>query len=135
MRVAELMTRTVVTIRGDTTATTAWALMKVRRVRHLPVVDDRGRVVGIVSDRDLTRSPFTPTRAGQPVPTGLLVERIMTAVVISVRPDDDVAEAARLMCEHKIGALPVVDHGRLVGILSEVDLLRMLSQPPRGAQP
>jgi len=129
------MTRAVVTIRRDTTATTAWALMKVRRFRHLPVVDDRGRIVGIVSDRDLTRVPFTPTDSGRAVPTGMPVERIMTAAVISVRPDDDITEAARLMWEHKIGALPVVDNGRLVGILTEIDLLRMLSQNPRSAQP
>jgi acetoin utilization protein AcuB len=125
------MTRAVVTIRRDTTATTAWALMKVRRIRHLPVVDDGGRVVGIVSDRDLTQVPFTATRAGQAVPTGVPVERIMTAVVVSVRPDDDIAEAARLMWEHRIGALPVVGNSRLVGIVSEIDLLRMLSRNPR----
>jgi acetoin utilization protein AcuB len=135
VRVAERMTPTVVTIRRDTTATTAWALMKVRRFRHLPVVDDRGRIVGIVSDRDLTHVPSTPTRAGQSVPTSVPVERIMTAMVISVRPDDDIAEAARLMWEHKIGALPVVENDRLVGIISELDLLRMLSQNPRSAQP
>lgn len=134
MRVAERMTRTVVTIRRDATATTAWALMKVRHFRHLPVVDDRGRLVGIVSDRDLTQVPFTPTPAGQAVPTGMPVERIMTAVVVSVRPDDDIAEAARLMSEHKIGALPVVENGRLVGIVTEIDLLRMLAQNPRRAQ-
>jgi acetoin utilization protein AcuB len=134
MRVAERMTRAVVTIRRDTTATTAWALMKVRRFRHLPVVDEWGQVVGIVSDRDLTHVPFTATPAGQSVPTSMPVERIMTAVVISVRPDDDITEAARLMLEHRIGALPVVDHGRLVGIVSEIDLLRMLSQNPRSAQ-
>ena len=127
VRVAERMTRTVVTIRRDTTATTAWALMKVRRLRHLPVVDDRGRVVGIVSERDLARVPFTPIRAGQPVPVGLPVERIMSAMIISVRPDDDIAEAAQRMCEHRIGAVPVVDGDRLVGILSAVDLLRELS--------
>jgi acetoin utilization protein AcuB len=134
VRVAEQMTRTVVTIRRDATATTAWALMKVRRFRHLPVVDDRGRLVGIVSDRDLTQVPFTPTRAGQAVPIGMPVERIMTAVVVSVRPDDDIAEAARLMWEHKIGALPVVENGRVVGILSEIDLMRMLARNPGRAQ-
>lgn len=128
------MTRAVVTIRRDTTATAAWALMKVRRFRHLPVVDERGRVVGIVSDRDLTHVPFTTTPAGHSVPTSMPVERIMTAVVISVRPDDDIAEAARLMLEHRVGALPVVEDSRLVGIVSEIDLLRMLSQNPRSAQ-
>ena len=97
MRVSERMTRTVVTIRRDTTATTAWALMKLRRFRHLPVVDERGRIVGIVSDRDLTRVPSAPTRAGRAVPISTPVDRIMTAVIVTVRPDDDIAEAARLM--------------------------------------
>jgi CBS domain-containing protein len=108
--------------------------MKVRRFRHLPVVDDTGRVIGIVSDRDLTRVPFTATQAGQAVPTGVPVERIMSAVVVSVRPDDDIAEAARLMLEHRIGALPVIDDGRLVSIVSDIDLLKMLSQNFRSAQ-
>src|SRR5262249_57076613 len=81
VRVAERMTRTVVTIRRDTTATTAWALMKVRRLRHLPVVDDRGRVVGIVSERDLARVPFTRIRAGHAVPVGLPVRRSMSGLV------------------------------------------------------
>jgi CBS domain-containing protein len=66
------------------------------------------------------------------VPTDMPVERIMTAVVVSVQPD--IAEAARLMSEHKIGALPVVENGRLVGIVTEIDLLRMLAQNPRRAQ-
>jgi acetoin utilization protein AcuB len=103
--------------------------------RHLPsVVDDRGRLVGIGSDRNPTQVPLTPTHARQAVSTGMPVERIMTAVVVSVRPDDDIAEAARLMSEHKIGALPVVENGRLVGIVTEIDLLRMLAQNPRRAQ-
>lgn len=135
MRVAELMTRTVVTIRRDTTATTAWALMKVRRLRHLPVVDHRGRVVGIVSERDLARIPFTPIRTGQAVPVGLPVEGIMSVLVVSMRSDDDIAEAARLMGEHRIGAVPVVDGDRLVGILSVVDLLRALSWSGDRSQP
>ena len=62
------------------------------------------------------------------MPNSMPVERFMTAAVISVKPDDDIAEAARLMLEHRIGALPVVD------IVSEIDLLRMLSQNPRSAQ-
>ena len=127
VRVAERMARAVVTIRRDATTETAWNLMKSRGIRHLPVVDAEGRLIGIVTDRDLRQVPFGPESVGRAVPVGLPIERIMTAAVISVRPDANLFEAARLMHEQKIGALPVVEDGRLVGILTETDLLRALS--------
>lgn len=134
VRVADRMSRGAITIRRDATAETAWNLMTTRRIRHLPVVDADERLVGIVTDRDLRQVPFVPVSAGRAVPVGLPVERIMTAAVISVRPEADLFEAARLMHEHKIGALPVVENGRLVGILTEIDLLRALAEMPRRAK-
>jgi CBS domain-containing protein len=124
--VADRMVRPAITIRRDATAEAAWKLMKARRIRHLPVVGDDGRLVGIVTDRDLRQVPFVLGSAGPGVPAGVPVERVMTAAVITVRPETEVREAARLMHEQKLGALPVVERDRVVGILTETDLLRTL---------
>jgi acetoin utilization protein AcuB len=133
VRVADCMSRGAITIRSDATAETAWNLMKTRQIRHLPVVDADDRLVGIVTDRDLRQVPFVPVSSGRALPGGLPVERIMTAAVISVQLEADIFEAARLMHEQKIGALPVVKNGRLVGILTETDLLMALATMPRRA--
>jgi acetoin utilization protein AcuB len=120
------MVRPAVTIRRDATAQAAWDVMRARRIRHLPVVSADDRLVGIVTDRDLRQVPFAPDSSGQAMPAALRVERVMTAAVMSVRPETEVREAARLMHEQKIGALPVVEGERVVGMLTESDLLRAL---------
>jgi acetoin utilization protein AcuB len=120
------MVHPAATIRRDATAKAAWNLMKARRIRHLPVVDASSRLVGIVTDRDLRQVAFHPGSGGPATPASLPVERVMTAAVMTVHPDTELRDAARIMHEQKIGALPVVEHGRVVGILTEVDLLRAL---------
>jgi acetoin utilization protein AcuB len=85
------------------------------------VLDARGRLVGIVTDRDLRQVIFDPDIHAQlgAIPKALnilAVREVMTWGVVSVRPDSDLREAARVMHTHKIGALPVVNHGRVVGI-------------------
>jgi CBS-domain-containing membrane protein len=103
-------------------------LMKKRGLRHLPVVDPRGRLVGIITDRDLRQVVFMPAlRARLANAAELLgamtVSDMMTRKVVVVKPGATIAEAARLMHGRKIGALPVVERGRLVGIITESDIL------------
>ena len=105
-------------------------MMSEADVRHLPILEE-GALVGIVSDRDLrgldervatTEDPEARRRAlAEPVSS------IMTSSVVSVSPDDEVADAIDLMIEHRIGAVPVVEAGsdKLVGIVSYVDALRV----------
>jgi acetoin utilization protein AcuB len=129
LRVSQLMTRGPVTIREAATIGAAWKLMRARKIRHLPVLDARGRLVGIVTDRDLRQVIFDPDIHAQlgAIPKALnilTVREIMTWGVISVRPDSDLREAARVMHTHKIGALPVVTDGRVVGILTESDVVK-----------
>jgi acetoin utilization protein AcuB len=127
-RVADCMNRGVATIHSDTLARGAAEMMRTRRVRHLPVVDRGGRLVGIVTDRDLRQVVFDPAlqaRAGGLADAlkAVTVRDVMTWAVITVRPDTPLREAARIMREQKVGALPVVQSGKVVGILSEVDVL------------
>ena len=99
-----------------------------RGIRHMPVLGDDGRLVGIVSDRDLRR-PDTLDDDPNVVHPYLLdnhvkVEQIMTPDPVTVEVDDDVRRALDLLVTRRYGALPVIDQGRLVGIISTVDLLR-----------
>jgi len=129
IRVSDRMTRKAVTIHSDALVRGAAALMRARRLRHLPVVDRGGRLVGIVTDRDLRQVVFDPSIRERLGPAGdaleaLRVRDVMTWGVVTVRPGAPIQEAARLMYQRRIGALPVVDDDRVVGILTERDVLR-----------
>lgn len=133
LRVADCMTRGVATIHSDALARGAAEMMRTRRIRHLPVVDPEGGLVGIVTDRDLRQVLFDPARqvrAGHLADTlkTVTVRDLMTWAVLTVQPDTPLRDAARLMHERKVGALPVVSRGRVVGILSETDVLKTFAQ-------
>lgn len=127
-RVRDRMTRIVATTHPEVPVMAARELMRKRVLRHLPVVDPRGRLVGIVTDRDLRQVVFMPTLRDRVPEVGELLQRltvsdIMTRAVIVVKPGARIDEAARLMHEKRLGALPVVERGRLVGIITETDIL------------
>jgi acetoin utilization protein AcuB len=129
IRVKDRMTQPVVTTRADTLVRVAADLMRTRKLRHLPVVDRGGRPVGIVTDRDLRQIIFDPAMqerlGGQPEALKTLTVRdIMTWGVVTVGRNTDIREAARLMHERKIGALPVVGGEKVVGILTESDVVK-----------
>ena len=128
MLVREWMTTVLVTVRPDAPVAEAQHLMRHRRIRHLPVVEG-GRLAGIITDRDVRTtlpSPATSLAAGEIryLLDRLLVERVMTRSVITIGPDASIAEAVGLVLAHRIGALPVTENDRLVGIITETDLLR-----------
>jgi len=114
MRVGEWMTESLIAAEAATTCGEARGLLHAHGIRHLPVVD-RGRLVGIVSDRDLARAPAV-------VPLG----DVMTRRVVTASPEAPVEDAALLLVTHRIGALPVVREGALVGIFTETDALHAL---------
>jgi acetoin utilization protein AcuB len=127
--VRDLMSRTPITASSDTSVLDARALMAKERIRHLPVTDSNGELLGIVTDRDIRLtlpSPATTLSVWEMnhLLAKLALGDVMTKSPITVDPDRDAREAAWLMLEHKIGALPVLKDGRLVGILTETDLLR-----------
>jgi acetoin utilization protein AcuB len=132
MHVRELMTGGPITVAPDTPVFEARQLMLKERIRHLLVVED-GRLVGILTDRDIRLNlPSQATSLSvwevNYLLARLTVEKIMSTAVIMVGPDRDAADAARLMLEHKIGGLPVVDRGRVIGILTETDIVRAFVQ-------
>jgi acetoin utilization protein AcuB len=133
MRVRDAMTGNVETIAAAEPAHTAISRMMRKKVRHLPVVETDGTLVGVVTDRDLRHYLFSPgvfERIGQVSSDDLLkgarVKQVMSSPAISVRADDDLETAARLMVGRRIGSLPVVEDGRVVGIVTETDLLRQI---------
>ncbi len=133
IRVRDVMTPAPFTLRWDATIGAAWKAMKARRIRHIPVLDAGDRLVGILTDRDLRQVVLDPAiqaeLGGAPTATeDVMVREVMTWGVITVRPDADLRQAARIMHEQRIGALPVVERDRVVGILTESDLVRTLNR-------
>ena len=129
MTIRELMSGGLITVRRETPVLEARDLMVKERIRHLLVTQTGGALVGIVTDRDIRLN--LPSKATSlsvweinHLLTKLMVEQVMTQSVITVGPDRPARDAARLMLDHKIGALPVLDDGRLVGIITETDIVR-----------
>ena len=103
------------------------------RIRHLIVVEN-ARVMGIVTDRDIRLNLPSPATSLSVWELNFLLAKltvggVMSSSVIVVDPDRPIAEAARIMIDHKIGALPVVEEGCLVGIITESDFLRAIASP------
>ena len=127
MFVDRIMTRDVLQVTEDTRLPQLAALMRDHHIRHLPVVRE-GRLVGLVTSHDLERvspSPITTLSVGEAnyLLGKLTAARVMRTQVITCASDTLVEEAARLLRQEKIGCLPVVENGKLVGILTHEDLL------------
>lgn len=132
MRIRELMQKDVVTVDAAAHLDVAEELMRMDRIRHLPVVSN-GQLVGLVTQRDLFRAAVSSALARSPQDEQRWLARIpvrkaMTREVLSAHPDADVGHAVELMLRERVGCLPVVEDGRLVGVLSETDCLRHLAQ-------
>ena len=134
-RVADLMTRKVFSLRLDKRMIVVQEMMKWARIRHIPVVDADQRVVGIISHRDLLHAALSSVA---PAPAAerrqhlaeIPIEHVMQCAVQTIGPDDSVQQAARMMRTDKIGCLPVVQDGRLVGIITAYDLLGVAEGAP-----
>ncbi len=126
--VEDFMSTAVITMKESDTLSAAQIEMQMAEIRHLPVVDKKGHVVGVLSDRDILRN--LTKIDGKPTP----VTQIMSRRVRTVRPSMPAAEAATLLIEHKFGCLPVVgDDEQIVGIITDTDFLRIAEQALRGA--
>jgi CBS-domain-containing membrane protein len=125
--VEDLMSRSVIALREKEIVQIAKLDMDIAAIRHLPVVDDHQRVVGIVASSDLLQA--LARREGRPIP----VTEVMTRDVRTVHRRMPAHEAVRIMLDHKIGSLPVLgDRERLEGMLTETDFLRVAEEALRG---
>ncbi|HMQ31273.1 MAG TPA: CBS domain-containing protein [Chloroflexaceae bacterium] len=119
MLVRDRMSAHPVTIEPESSALSALGIMQYHHLRHLPVVDASGRVVGLLAERDLLLA------ASRHLHAGMEVTEVMSRDVITVSPETPLGEAARLMAHHHFGSLPVVDGERnIVGIVTESDIFR-----------
>jgi acetoin utilization protein AcuB len=141
MLVRERMSTQPVTIRVDVTITKALQVMRESEVRRLPVLNEEGQLVGIVSEKDLLYASPSPATSLSIYEMHYLLSRLrvtelMTADPVTVSPDTPLEEAARIMADNKIGGLPVMEGDKLVGIITETDIfkvfLEMLGARDRG---
>lgn len=128
--VRDWMTAQVITITPQTTLPEVQRIMLEHKIRRLPVVKS-DKLVGIVTLGDIREAKPSDATTLSIYELNYLMDRLtvkdfMTPNPITIPPDATIVEAARLMVEHKVGGLPVVDHGKLVGIITETDLCRVL---------
>ncbi len=128
MKVSDRMTREVVTLEVEQSLREALSLQQRHKIRHIPVVSD-GSIVGILTDRDLKRaSPSLLSGINQEQYDELLdttrVGQVMTRNPYTVTPATPLKDVAKILIDRKFGALPVIEKNQLVGIITEIDLLR-----------
>jgi CBS domain-containing membrane protein len=133
LRVKDLMTEPVFALGPDDSLAATRKLMDEHHVRHVPVVDGEGHLIGIVSHRDLLRHALieqsdVPDDIENSLLARLRVHDLMTERVDFVTPATDIREAAQIMLDNKYGCLPVVLDERLVGILTESDFVRLFAR-------
>jgi acetoin utilization protein AcuB len=124
MFVARRMKRDLVTVRPDAPLPEAARLLKANRIHHLPVVEGE-RLLGIVTDTDLRNAMLREAgEGGEGSPRS--VAEVMTRNVVTLSPEDTIDDAMLVLSHRRFGALPVVDRGRLVGIVAKTDVLSAL---------
>jgi CBS domain-containing protein len=127
--VRDLMTADVFTLRPQNSLATLYDLFDSKRVRHVPIVDSEGDLVGLVTDRDLSRSALgslvdLPLSVEQDELKRRRIRDIMATEPDSIEPDASLKTAAEMLLENKVGCLPIVEGLHLVGILTEADFVR-----------
>lgn len=133
MLVRNCMARKVFTIRFDKKLIAVREIMNWGHVRHVPVVNATGEVVGIISHRDLLHAALSSVAAAPEIEraqflSSVPIVQVMKSGVHTIGPGETVQQAAALMRRSKIGCLPVMEHGKLVGIISEFDLLGIVEK-------
>ena len=131
--VSELMSIETVTLQRNDRLILADQVMKERAIRHMPVLDDKGQVCGILSQRDLFRGALLKNlgyggHLEDKMMASMMVKEAMVSPVITTTPATDIQKAASTMVENKIGCLPVIKNGELQGILTEEDFVRWVAE-------
>lgn len=130
LQVKDIMSTELVTLEKDEDLALADTIMSLGRIRHLPVVSE-GRLAGLVSHRDILRAQASlladlSVSEDQEWKASVTASEVMRQVIRTVEPETTVLEAARLIYKNKVGCLPVVQDGQLVGIVTEADFVRLV---------
>ena len=130
LQVRDVMTSEVFTLGRNDELSIADNVMKQERIRHLPVVDEDGDLCGIITQRDLFRGALLRalgygSRAEEKMLQSIVVKEAMSSEVCTTTPNTPIQEAAEMMIQKQVGSLPVVDQGKLVGILTEGDFVKL----------
>jgi CBS domain-containing protein len=130
--VREIMTGSPVTLKPEDTLDLANNVISLGRIRHIPVVED-GRLVGLLSERDLMGAATTEIfglkqKRKSALLKTVLIKDVMKKRVITVKPDTPIKDAAQLMADKKVGCVPVVSAGALVGLVTTTDILRYVER-------
>lgn len=130
--VRDIMIAEVTTLHRNDSLQLVKDIMTLGRVRHFPVMDD-DKVVGVVSQRDLYKASLGSVmkygeKAQRAFLEGIVVKEVMSDPPITIAPHASVQEAARLMMEKKVGCLPVLEGAKLVGIVTETDMLKLVAE-------
>jgi acetoin utilization protein AcuB len=134
--VEQIMKKNVYTLRPFDTIASAIKLLEEHKIRHIPIIDDQQLVVGIISDRDVRDANSSIFRSNEHLEDlEKPIETIMKTDVITGHPLDFVEEISAILYEHNIGCLPITKGGKLVGIVTETDLLHTLVQLTGANQP
>ena len=133
INVSELMSKETLTLQRNDRLILADQVMKERAIRHMPVLDDKGQVCGILSQRDLFRGALLKNlgyggHLEDKMMASMMVKEAMVSPVITTTPATDIQKAASTMIEQKIGCLPVTNNGELQGILTEEDFVRWVAE-------
>ncbi len=128
--VKDLMTTQLFTLLESDSLYTAKQIMEMARVRHVPIVDAKDNFIGLITHRDMlsvavSRLSDIDATTQDELDAGIPLREIMRSDVATVTTDTQLRDAAQMLLEHKYGCLPVVDGGKLVGIITEADFLRL----------
>lgn len=129
MLVRDLMTENPFTLSANDNLVTLYDMMDEKHIRHVPVVDNEGDLLGLVTHRDLVRSALhvdaeLPVSHQRQMLRGIKIEEIMAPEVETIDPEMNLLDAAQMMLENKFGCLPVVEGDHLVGIITESDFVK-----------
>lgn len=130
VKVRDRMTTGLITVNVDQPIREAWDLVEGRKLRRFPVLSN-GKLVGIVTDRDLRNATassvvLTERKYQDYLLDSIKIESIMTPDPVTISPDADLRDAAKSLLRLKVGGLPVVEQGRLTGIITETDMIEAL---------
>ena len=136
LRVSDIMTKDVITLNRNDSLTTADDVMRLGRIRHLVVVHDDGKLAGVLSQRDLflgglLRALGYGSHGKAQALSTMVVKEAMVNEPFTTTPNTPLEDAARIMLDKKIGCLPVIDKGKIVGIITESDFVAHVAGRPR----